>query len=126
MYLIAKNTHMIFAGLSIGGFVLRGFWHAGNSGKLQSRATRILPHVSDALFFATGVWLVALLNLDVMQHQWLLAKFAGLFFYIGLGMIAFRFGRTPGIKVAAFLGAVLSFAYIVGAAVQKSPISWLG
>ncbi|NIL94303.1 MAG: regulator SirB, partial [Woeseiaceae bacterium] len=52
--------------------------------------------------------------------------FAGLVFYIGLGMIAFRFGRTPGIKVAAFLGAVLSFAYIVGAAVQKSPISWLG
>ena len=126
MYLILKNIHMVFAGLSISGFVVRGFWRAGNSRMLQNRATKVLPHVSDALFFVSGLWLVAMLNLNVLQHQWLLAKFAGLFFYIGLGMVAFRFGRTPGIKIAAFIGAVLSFIYIVGAAVQKSPLSWLG
>lgn len=126
MYLILKYIHMVFAGLSISGFVVRGFWRAGNSRMLQNRATKVLPHVSDALFFVSGLWLVAMLNLNVLQHQWLLAKFAGLFFYIGLGMVAFRFGRTPGIKIAAFIGAVLSFVYIVGAAVQKSPLSWLG
>lgn len=125
MYLILKNTHMVFAGLSISGFVLRGFWHARHSRMLQYRATKILPHVSDALFFVTGVWLVAMLRLNVLQHQWLLAKFAGLLFYIGLGMVAFRFGRTPGIKFAAFAGALVSFAYIIGAALQKSPLSWL-
>jgi uncharacterized membrane protein SirB2 len=125
MYLILKNIHMVFAGLSISGFVLRGVWRARDSRMLQNRATKVLPHVSDALFFVTGVWLVAMLNLNVLQHQWLLAKFAGLFFYIGLGMIAFRFGRTPGIRVCAFIGAVLSFVYIVGAAWNKTPWSWL-
>jgi uncharacterized membrane protein SirB2 len=125
MYLMLKNIHMVFAGLSISGFILRGFWRAGNSRMLQNRATKVLPHVSDALFFVTGVWLVAVLNLNVLQHQWLLAKFAGLFFYIGLGMIAFRFGRTPGIKIFAFIGAILSFVYIVGVAWNKTPWSWL-
>ena len=125
MYLILKNIHMVFAGFSVAGFVLRGFWHARKSTLLQNRATRILPHFSDALFLVTGIWLAVMLNLNVLQHQWLLAKFAGLFFYIGLGMVAFRFGRSPGIRTAAFIAAVLSFVYIVGAALKKSPLSWL-
>ncbi len=96
-----------------------------DSGLLQNRATKILPHVSDAVFLGTGVWLAIMLNLSVPQHQWLLAKFAGLLLYIGLGMIAFRFGRTPPVRAAAFIGAVISFIYISGAAITKSPLSWL-
>lgn len=126
MYLILKNIHMAFAALSVTAFVVRGFWHATGSKRLQKRATKILPHVADALFLATGIWLVIMLNLDVPQHKWLLAKFAGLFFYIAFGMLAFRFGRTPALRVSAFIGAVLAFLYIVGAALTKSPWSWLG
>ena len=80
--------------------------------------------MNDTLFLATGIWLAVILNLDVPQHEWLLAKFAGLILYIGLGLIAFRFGRTRLIRTAAFSGAVLSFIYIVGAALMKSPLSW--
>jgi uncharacterized membrane protein SirB2 len=40
-------------------------------------------------------------------------------------MVAFRFGRSPGTRFAAFAGAAVAFAYIVGAAVSKSPLSWL-
>lgn len=125
MYLIIKNFHVAFAALAITGFLLRGYWHAADSQFLLNRATRILPHVSDALFLATGIWLAVMLNLDVLQHSWLLAKFAGLSFYIGLGMVAFRFGRAPAVRIAAFGGAVLAFVYIVGAALMKSPLSWL-
>lgn len=125
MYLILKNFHMAFAGIAIVGFLLRGYWHVTDSKLLQSRATRVLPHVSDALFLVTGIWLVLMLNLNALQYDWLLAKFAGLFAYIGLGMVAFRFGRTPGIRLVAFIAAVMSFAYIVGAALAKSPLSWL-
>lgn len=125
MYLIIKNFHMTFAALAITGFLLRGYWAMTGSALRQNRATKIVPHIVDALFLGSGIWLIVLLNLEWTQHAWLLAKFAGLFGYIALGTIAFRFGRTPQIRAVAFVGAVASFAYIVGAALTKSALSWL-
>ena len=125
MYLILKHTHMTLAVLAISGFLLRGYWMASGSPIRQYRATKIVPHVVDALLLATGIWLAVLVNVNVPQSTWLLAKFAGLFAYIGFGMVAFRFGKTQGIRLIAFIAAVAAFAYIVGAAVSKSPLGWL-
>lgn len=125
MYLILKNFHMTFATLTITGFLLRGYWAMTGSALRQHRAIKIIPHVIDALFLATGIWLIVMLNLEWMTQSWLLAKFAGLFAYIGLGMVAMRFGRTPEIKVIAFVAAVAAFAYILGVALTKSPLSWI-
>ena len=125
MYLIIKNIHVTFATLTIIGFLLRAYWRARGSKLHQNRATKIVPHTIDALFLASGIWLIIMLDIDPMQHPWLLAKFAGIFAYVGLGMIAFRFGRTTRIRSLAFVGAVASFAFVVGAALIKSPISWL-
>jgi len=125
MYLIIKNIHMAFATLTIIGFLLRGYWRISGSSFYKSRAMKVVPHAIDAMFLATGIWLIVILNLNPMQHPWLLAKFLTLFAYVGLGMIAFRFGRTPEIRLIAFVGAVASFAFVVGAAVAKSPMSWL-
>lgn len=125
MYLILKNVHTVFAVLTISGFLLRGYWVLTGSALHRNRATKTVPHVIDALFLATGIWLIVMLNMEWMKQPWLLAKFAGLFVYIGLGMVAFRFGRTVEIKAIAFVGAVAAFAYIVGAALSKSPWSWV-
>jgi uncharacterized membrane protein SirB2 len=125
MYLIIKNFHMTFAALAISGFLLRGYWVMTGSASRQNRASKIVPHIIDALFLATGIWLIVILNLAWTQQPWLLAKFAGLLAYIGLGMVAFRFGRTQEVKAVAFVGAVASFAYIVGVALTKSPASWI-
>jgi len=125
MYLILKNFHMVLATLTICGFLLRGYWMMSESGLRQNRATKVLPHIIDTLFLATGIWLVVMLRLAPLQHPWLLAKFTGLLAYIGLGMIAMRFGRTPQIKMVAFVAAVAAFAYIGGVALTKNPISWI-
>jgi len=125
MYLIVKNFHMTFAALAVTGFLLRGYWRMTGSALHQKRAARIVPHVNDALFLATGIWLISILNLQWTQHAWLLAKFAGLAGYIGFGMVAFRFGKSSEIRLIAFVAAIASFAYIVGAALTKSPLSWL-
>ena len=125
MYLIVKNIHVAFATLAILGFLLRGYWRATGSTLHRNRAAKIVPHVSDALFLGTGIWLVTLLQLPWTQLPWLLAKFAGLAGYIGFGMVAFRFGRNDAIRLIAFVAAVASFAFVVGAAVTKSPLSWL-
>jgi len=125
MYMILKNFHMTFAILAIVGFLLRGYWAMTGSDLHQNRATKILPHINDALFLGTGIWLVMTLNLPWTQQPWLLAKFTGLIGYIGFGMIAFRFGRTNEVRLLAFVAAVSSFAYVVGCALSKSPMSWL-
>ena len=124
MYLILKNFHMALAALTITGFLLRGYWMMSGSSLRQNRAAKILPHIIDTLFLGTGIWLVVLLGLVPLQHGWLLAKLTGLLAYIGLGMIAMRFGRTRQIRAIAFIAALAAFAYIVGVALAKSPLSW--
>ena len=119
-----KNVHQILAVLTITGFVLRGLWMWRSSPLLQHRLTRVLPHVLDAAFLATGIAMVFQLKLTVLQSPWLLAKFAGLFAYIVLGAIALRRGRSMRIRLAAFAGALLAFAYVVGTALSKSPWPW--
>ena len=124
MYLILKNFHMILATLAISGFLLRGYWMMSGSSLRNNRASKTVPHMIDALFFGTGVWLIVESNLAWTQQAWLLAKFAGLLGYIGFGMIAFRFGKSSEIRMIAFVAAVASFAFVVGAALMKSPLSW--
>jgi len=125
MYLILKYFHTAFAILTITGFLLRGYWMITASDLRLNRATRVAPHVIDTLFLATGIALIYVLNLAPMQHNWLLAKFAGLIAYVSLGMVAMRFGRTPAIRTFAFVAAVAAFAYIAGVALSKSPASWI-
>lgn len=125
MYLPLKYAHLTLAIVSISGFVLRGLWMMSGSALLDRKVFRIAPHVVDTLFLITGIALVLQLALPVMQSPWLLAKFAGLVAYIVLGAIALRRGATMPIRQVAFVGALSAFAYIVGAAVSKSPASWI-
>ena len=120
-----KYLHMTLALLTICGFIVRGIWMLRGSPLSQHPLTRIAPHIVDTLFLATGILLVLQMQLAVLQNSWLLAKFAGLAAYIVLGAIALRHGRGRRSRALAFVGALLTFAYIMGAAYYKSPLSWL-
>ena len=124
-YMLVKMLHTFTAALTISGFILRGYWMMRESQLLQHRVTRIAPHVVDTLFLLAGIALVVLLDLNVLTHTWLLAKFIGLFVYIVLGTIAIKRGSTKEIRITAFAGALAVFAYITGVALAKSPASWL-
>ena len=125
MYPILKSLHTILAALTISGFLLRGYWMITESTLFRNRVTRIAPHLVDTLFLATAVWMVVELQLEPLAQPWLQAKLVGVLGYIGLGMLAFRFGRTTEIRLIAFVAAIASFAYVVGAALSKSPASWI-
>ena len=124
-YLILKTVHALAATATISGFLLRGYWMLAESGKLQRRATRIVPHVVDTIFLLSGVAMVWLLQLNPFTQAWLVAKFIGLIAYILLGTIAIKRGKTLQIRLLALIGAVSVFAYIAGVAITKSPLSWL-
>ena len=91
---------------------------------LERKWVRIVPHVLDAIFLASGIGLIYALRLQVLQNGWLLTKFATLVAYVILGSIALRRGRSMPIRQTAFALAVLSFIYIVGVALSKSTASW--
>lgn len=125
MYALLKSSHMLLAAVTISGFLVRGYWMMKESPLLSHKATRIAPHVIDTLFLLSGIALVYMLALPVLQSPWILAKFAGLLIYIVFGAIALRRGPTIQVRLTAFVGAVAAFAYVVGAAMAKSPASWL-
>ena len=125
MYLTVKLVHISFAILSIAGFALRGFWMFRLSTNLDGAVVRIAPHVVDSVFLITGIWLLVLLQLNVAEQSWLIAKFVALILYIVLGVIALRRGRTMQIRTAAFAAALATYLYIAGAALNKSPASWM-
>jgi uncharacterized membrane protein SirB2 len=124
MYLLIKNLHVSLAILSLGGFLLRAYWMSQGSTMLQQRVVRVLPHIIDAAFLVSGIGLVFLLRLQLMQSPWLLAKLAALVAYIVLGTVALKRGRTFRIRLIALVFALLTFAYIIGVAISKSPASW--
>ena len=97
----------------------------GSSPRLNARLTRVVPHIVDTLFLASGIALVLHLDLPVMRSPWLLAKLVALVIYVVSGSIALRRGATLQVRSVAFVAALASFAYIVGAALSKSPASWL-
>lgn len=116
---------MAFAILTIAGFVLRGIWMIGQNSNLDRVIVRVLPHVIDTAFLITGIWLVVLRRLNVMEHGWLIAKFIALVLYIVFGAIALRRGSTIGIRTAAFVAALMVYIYIAGVALNKTAMSWL-
>ena len=125
MYQLIKSLHALTAVVTITGFLLRGFWMLTGNALLDRKLTRILPHIIDTLFLLSGIALLVFLDGTPLTQPWMLFKIAGLVTYIGLGMLALRRGRTPGIRATAFAAAIAVFAYTYGVAVSKSPASWI-
>ena len=124
-YFLIKQLHMTAATLSISFFVLRAWWSVRESPHLDARWVRLLPHLIDTALLGLGVTLMVLLSVWPWELPWLGAKLLALLAYIGIGTIAIKRGPTPRARAMAAVVAVAIFAYMVGAAVRHSPLSWL-
>jgi uncharacterized membrane protein SirB2 len=120
-YFAIKYLHMLCAVLSGTGFVLQGVWMMARSPLLDHRLTRTVPHVIDTVFLGSALVLASLSGQYPFVVPWVTAKVSGLVIYILLGALALRRGRTMGVRVAAFLAAVTTFAWIVSVALTKDP-----
>lgn len=119
---LLKLLHMSCAFLSIGGFTLRGYWMFTDNPRLRQRATRVLPHMVDTLLLGSAIGMLVMWQMNPLSLSWLSAKIIALLVYIGLGMVAFRFGATRQVRQVAFGLALLTAAYIVAVAYTKSPL----
>jgi uncharacterized membrane protein SirB2 len=125
MYLALKHFHITCVILSGTGFALRGWWSITGSPRLRARLTRILPHIVDSCLLASAIGLAVMAEQYPFVHGWLTAKVLGLLTYIGLGAVALRPARPKGVRVAAFVGALATLAYIVSVALSKNPLGLL-
>jgi uncharacterized membrane protein SirB2 len=116
-----KLTHVTCAFLSIAGFILRGYWMAIDHPLLQRRPAKVLPHLIDTVLLGSAIAMLVVMRLSPLAAPWLTVKIAALLLYIGLGMVALRFGRTKQVRISAWLLALLTAAYMVAVAYSKSP-----
>lgn len=121
-YSLIKHLHVTSAVLSIVFFITRAIWSVQESALLQKKVVKILPHIIDTVLLVCGVILAAMIG---ASQPWILAKIVALVFYIGVGTIAIKRGKTRGSRAIAAVISVLIFAYIIGVAIKHNPMSWL-
>jgi len=117
-----KIIHVATVLISFSLFFVRGLWMLSGSPLLERRWVRVLPHLNDSVLLAAAIWMMVILQQYPGTHGWLTAKVAGLFAYIGLGMVALRHGRTRRQRLVAWLAAQGGFAYIVAVALSHDPL----
>ena len=120
-YATLKLVHQTAVALSLTGFFVRGAASLAGAGWVASRAARTLPHVVDTVLLLSALMLAWMLRLTPGNAPWLLAKVVGLVAYVALGVVALRPGRSPGVRMAAWLAALVTACWIVSVAVTKRP-----
>lgn len=118
-YALLKTMHVASATLSIAGFVLRFALMLAGSPLLGHRVAKVLPHVIDTVLLASAIAMAVQFG---GLPAWLATKIALLLAYIVLGTLALKRGRTRGVRIAAGIGAILLFGFIVSVAITKSPL----
>jgi uncharacterized membrane protein SirB2 len=124
-YILLKHTHMTLAATSLALFLLRGAWMLAGSHMLARGWVKRTPHMIDSLLLASALALAFWAGVSPLSSPWLGAKIAALVAYIVLGSIALTYGRTRAARLAAFVAAVVCFAYIAATAVTKNPLFFL-
>ena len=125
MYYLIKNLHVTCVVLSSAGFLLRGTWMLTGNALLQHRLTRLLPHLVDSTLLLSAITLAVMIGQYPFSAGWVTAKVIGLLAYILLGTLALKRGRTRGVRLAAFAGAILVYAWIVSVALSKNVAGYL-
>lgn len=126
MYSAIKHLHIAFVVISITGFVARGLLSFAGSPLPDRSWLRWAPHVNDSLLFAAAIVLAISSGQYPFVEPWLTAKVFGLVAYIALGSVALKAGRGRGIRVVAWLAAILVFGYIVSVALTRNPWGCFG
>jgi len=121
-YLALRNVHIACAILTITLFVLRGGLMLADSPWQQNVVLRYLPHAVDTVLLTTALMLTTVIHQFPFSVDWLTAKVVLLVAYIVLGSIALKRGRTKTIRVAAFVAALATVAYLVTVARAHHPL----
>jgi uncharacterized membrane protein SirB2 len=124
-YHALRAIHIGCAVLTITLFFARGLLMIAGSPLLQRRAMRMVPVVIDTVLLGSAIALTMTIHQYPLMAPWLTAKVILLLAYIVLGSIALRYGRTRAVRIAAFVAALATVAFLVTVAVSHRPLGFL-
>jgi len=87
-------------------------------GRLWVRRT---AELIDTLLLFSGAGLLWLTGQLPWLEMWLAAKLTALLLYILLGMVAFHWGRSQGVKVVSWIAAIGTYLLMVTIALNRNP-----
>ena len=125
LYLPLRYTHIACAILTVTLFVLRGGLMIADSPWQRNVVLRYLPHAVDTVLLTTALMLTTVIRQFPFSTGWLTMKVLLLVVYIVLGSIALKRGRTRRIRVAAFVAALLTVAFLLTVARAHDPLGIL-
>jgi len=111
LYPAIKHLHMLFAMISIVGFLARSGLKFAGSALLEKKPVKILPHVNDTLLLVCGVLLAVIAGLNPGHHLWLVAKIVLLVAYIFCGLFVLKWSKN---HLQRALGVLAALACFVG------------
>jgi uncharacterized membrane protein SirB2 len=119
-YTSVRALHIGCATLSIALFSLRAGLALADVNWRQWHWLRVVPHLNDTVLLTAAIALATMSQQAPWALPWLGAKVVALFFYVALGSMALRPHQKPFARQAYTLLALLTVAFIVGAALTRS------
>ncbi|MCC5854845.1 MAG: SirB2 family protein [Idiomarina sp.] len=125
MYEMFKHSHATLAVLSLVFLLLRVFLAWKDSGPLNKKWLKIVPHVIDGLLVVSIIALLTTLQQTPLSGGFFTEKFVGFLVYITcsvLTVMTLRGRFSPRLKVPFLLGAIVSWFWLANVAFSKQPL----
>jgi uncharacterized membrane protein SirB2 len=124
-YLQIKAVHVATVLASGALFAVRGALVLAGSRWGMAAPVRMLSYGIDSVLFTAAMMLLVVLRMNPAGHPWLGLKIGLLVVYVVLGSFALKRGRTPRVRAACYVAALLLYAWMIGIARAHHPLSWL-
>jgi len=121
-YLTLRNAHIACAILSVTLFTLRGCMMLAHSRHVHSAWLKYPSYLIDTFLLTFALMLMTVIHQYPFVTGWLTMKVTLLVVYVLLGTVALKRGRTPGVRAAAFIAALLTVAFLYSVARAHHPL----
>ncbi|AOF82602.1 invasion expression up-regulator, SirB family protein [Methyloversatilis sp. RAC08] len=124
-YPLTRQAHIGLVIASGTLFALRGVGVLSGARWSMQRSVRIASQIIDSGLLIAAMLLLAMLQLNPFVVPWLATKLALLVVYIVLGSLALKRARSARARLACFIAALLTFAFMLGVARAHHPLGLL-
>ncbi|HEY1899882.1 MAG TPA: SirB2 family protein [Steroidobacteraceae bacterium] len=124
-YVAIRHFHISCITLSGGLFLSRGAMRIADARVANHRALRVASYLIDTALLVSGILLTLILHQYPLVDAWLTTKVLLLVVYIILGQWALKLASRRRVRIVAYLGALATYAFIIGVAVTHQPAGWL-
>jgi uncharacterized membrane protein SirB2 len=121
-YPLLKLSHICLVLLSGLLFLLRGVLLFVGSSLGRGKGLKRLSYVNDSFLLLAGLGLLWVPVNNPFHNPWLFVKWGLLIVYIGLGIYAFRLGRSDSQRLAGFVVALLVYLFMFSIARLHHPL----